>query len=558
MKQRHRSNPPVVSEGRSWSVRGRLFDAPLLLTDFPPEVPFGFLGRLLPTSRPAELRFQLHPIPPGQAGELLHRATVTAQAELSSGPGAAGARPAQLSHEVEVTAGIARDVAAREQELWRFGVSLHALGRTPARAERVRDELRRGLESLGFRSRLPEYEARRASAAPAIGGTETRPPGYWHTLTTDGVASFFPFVDELVADPEGILVGLLLDDATPVLLNRWSHASYSWGLFGTTGSGKSFTAALWALRSRWMDPNLDVIVIDPLGEFAGFVRSLGGTVVPMRSGDSARVNPLDPVTTAGDVDEKASRVTTLLSALFPSLRDEESAQLDSALRHRYDAPGPPPTFSELIDGLANSTEAGRLRGLLEVFRTGSLRHLNGPTTLASTGTPLSYDLAGVPSHQLPFYLAFCLDSVFVRLRSRPGRKLLVIDEAHLLTRDPRTAEFLERLVRLARHFDTGVLLLSQNPDDFLVTESGRALTRNLRATLFLRVVSVSTATREFFRLTGAEADWLPRARLPREAGYAEGLLRLGAGHLPLAIVASTPEYDFLRKVLEGRIPSSSG
>ena len=33
-------------------------------------------------------------------------------------------------------------------------------------------------------------------------------------------------------------------------------------------------------------------------------------------------------------------------------------------------------------------------------------------------------------------------------------------------------------------------------------------------------------------LTPAEAAWLPRARLPKEAGYAEGLLRLGAAHLP--------------------------
>ncbi|MGA7924074.1 MAG: DUF87 domain-containing protein [Thermoplasmata archaeon] len=526
-----------------------LYDAPLLLGEFPPEVPFGFLGRILPTSRPAELRFQLHPIPAPQAGEILHRAAVTARAELASGSGSVGGRPAQLAQEADVTASIARDVAAREQELWRFGVSLHALGRSPARAERVRDDLRRGLESLGFRSRLPLYEASRASAAPSLGGTEVRPSGYWHTLTTDGVASFFPFVDEMVADPEGILVGLLLDDATPVLLNRWSHASYSWALFGTTGSGKTFAAALWAMRSRWMSPQLDVIVIDPLGEFGGFVRALGGTLVPMRANALVQVNPLDPSTTAGDLDEKASRVTTMVSALFPSLRDEESAQLDSVLRRRYDAPGPPPTFSDLIDGLPESSDAGRLRGLLEVFRTGSLRHLNGPTTLMSAGSPLSFDLAGVPSQQLPFYLAFCLDFVFVRLRTRPGRKLLIVDEAHLLTRDPRTAEFLERLVRLARHFDAGVLLLSQNPDDVLATESGRALARNLRATTFLRVTAVSSTTREFFRLTEAEADWLPRARLPREAGYAEGLLRLGPGHLPIAVVASTPEYEFLRGVL---------
>jgi hypothetical protein len=37
--------------------------------------------------------------------------------------------------------------------------------------------------------------------------------------------------------------------------------------------------------------------------------------------------------------------------------------------------------------------------------------------------------------------------------------------------------------------------------------------------------------------------------LPKEAGYSEGLLRFGPSHLPLAVVASTPEYEFLRTAL---------
>jgi hypothetical protein len=122
---------------------------------------------------------------------------------------------------------------------------------------------------------------------------------------------------------------------------------------------------------------------------------------------------------------------------------------------------------------------------------------------------------------------------------------VVVDETHLLTRDGRTAEFLERMVRLVRHYQTGLVLASQNPDDFLSTDSGRALARNLRATTFLRVASVSDAARAFFQLTSEEAEWLPRARLPREAGYSEGLVRAGPSHFPIAVIASTPEYEFL-------------
>ena len=52
---------------------------------------------------------------------------------------------------------------------------------------------------------------------------------------------------------------------------------------------------------------------------------------------------------------------------------------------------------------------------------------------------------------------------------------------------------------------------------------------------------------EYPIFTEAEHEWLPRARMPKEAGYSEGLLRFGkwGWKLPIAIVASTPEYEFL-------------
>jgi hypothetical protein len=538
------------TEAASWVDRDGRIDAPVLLPELPSEVPFGFLGRLMPTSLVSELRLQLHRIPPPRAMEILDRAHAVAAAELASGPEGHDARPAQLEREVAATEGLARRVAAREQELWRVGLSLHALGPNPARAERGRSDLIRRFRAAGFRPRLPVYEAKAAATPPDLVGTEARPAGYWHTLHTDGVAAFFPFVDETVAEPGGVLVGLLLDDASPVLLDRWSHASYSWGVFGATGSGKTFFTALTALRSIWMRPELEVVVLDPLGEFEGLARALGGSVVPAADGSAGRWNPLDPSTTGGDRAEKAGRVGAIVRALFPSLRDEEVALLDTSLRQLYERGPEVPVFSDLIEAVeAAPGEVGRLRSLLEVFRTGSLRHLDGPTTVAWSEGPTVLSLVGVPEAQLPFHLAYLLDAVYGWVRARPGPKLIVVDEAHLLARDAATAAYLDRLVRHLRHFDAGVLLVSQNPDDFLANETGRSLLRNLRATVLLRLSEVSPATREFFGLTPVESAWLPRARLPREAGYSEALLRSGPAHLPLALVASTPEYEFLTKAL---------
>ncbi len=532
----------IRSAGAHW--------APLLLPGLPTEVPFGVVGRLLTSSGPAEMWMELHRLPRDRALELLDRAGAVAEAEIASETGGAAARERpELERAARTSRDLGRRVALRQQELWRAGLLLVARGPSAPSARRLREVLRARVHALGFRSRVPAYDCARAIVPPAGDGREPRPEGFWHTLHTDGLAAFFPFVEESVAEEDGVLVGLLLDDASPVFLNRWAHASHSWGVFGTTGSGKSFAAALLALRSRWMYPDLDLVVVDPLGEFAPWARALGGVVLELGPHAPGRLNPLDPATTGGNRVEKAGRVGTLLRALFPSLRDEEVALLDRALHRLYGAGTAVPTFSDLRGEVRGDPDGGRLAALLGAVIDGSLGHLDGPTTVALDGSPLVISLAGVPEDHRAFHLSYLLDAIYGRLRRADRRRLVIVDEAHLLVRSEGTAEFLDHVVRHVRHYRAGLCLMSQHPEDFLRSAAGRSILNNLRATLLLRLPAVAPETRGFFGLTAAEAEWLPRARLPREAGYAEGILRSGPGHLPIAVVASTPEYEFLARTL---------
>jgi Helicase HerA, central domain len=542
------ARPPVRREGAGVERTGRHCRAPLLVRQFPSEVPFGFLGRVLPTSESVELSLEAYRMAPVQALAMLHGARAVAEAELGSGEDFG--HTAELEVERSSAEELGREIARRNQELWKVGIRFVVTGPSRPRVEAVRARLAERLATFGFRTRVPRYEVEETLRPVGLGLGASRPSGYWQTLPTDGLAALFPFGDETLIEPRGVLLGLALSDASPVFLDRWSHASHSWGIFGTTGSGKTFASALLLLRSRWLRPDVGLIVLDPLGEYGGLVRALGGTVVSLSSDSAGRLNPLDPVTTGGDRREKAARVGAMLRTLFPSLRDEETALLDAAVSHLYEEGPVVPTFEDLHRAVSDlpGTE-GRLATLLEIFRTGSLRTLNGPTTLRLEDAPAAIDFRGVTEEQLPFHLTYVLDWAYGRLRSRPGPKLLVIDEAHLLARHAATEEFLERMVRHLRHFEAGMIVLTQNPDDFLERASGRAMLRNLYATAFLRLPEVSPATREFFGLTAAEAEWLPKARLPRDAGYSESLWRVGEYHLPLAVVASTPEYEFLEKTL---------
>lgn len=540
--------PHEVLEGATWLRVGRRYRAPLLVRQFPPELPFGFLGRVLPTTESVELTVEMHRLAASRALDIVHRARAVAEAELASGGN--GAETSELEVERDAAEQFGREVARRTQELWKIGVRFVTLASSRPRCEAVRTRLSERLAGVGFRTRVPRHEVRSALRPPMLTGGEARPTGYWHTLPTDGVATLFPFGDESIVEPGGILVGLALSDASPVFLNRWDHASFSWGLFGSTGAGKSFAAALLALRTRWLHPDVDITILDPLGEFSGFVRALGGSVVRVADGLRGRLNPLDPITTGGDRREKAGRVGAMLRALFPSVEDAEWAVLDTAVTRLYELGPAVPTFDDLIAEVRRDAAAtARLATLLDVFCSGSLKGANGPTTVPAGTGPTAVDFRGVPGDYLPFHLSYVLDWAYGRLRDRPGPKLLIVDEAHLLARHAATAEFLDRVVRHVRHFRGGVVLVSQTPEDFLGHAEGRAILRNLYATAFLRLPEVSIEARAFFGLTPAEAEWLPKARLPRDAGYSESLWRVGELHLPLAVIAATPEYEFLTSTL---------
>lgn len=57
-----RIRAPIPREASTWWRVGRSYRAPLLVRQFPPEVPFGFLGRILPTNETLEFLVEAHRI----------------------------------------------------------------------------------------------------------------------------------------------------------------------------------------------------------------------------------------------------------------------------------------------------------------------------------------------------------------------------------------------------------------------------------------------------------------------------------------------------------------
>ena len=489
------------------------------------------LVRLRPLSGPESLR---------RVRE--ERAHVEAERGALGSP--ADPRGAQLGQEAEGLRRLEEELVGRNTGLWEVLPGISTTGGSPTvTEERAREQAERRTPA-GYRPLSVAYRALPLLRAWRPGTPTMDLP--WHLLTDSSAAPFLPLWEDHLQDPGGLLVGVHAIQGTPLVWDRFARPSHSSAIFGMTGSGKSYASALGWLRSSLFVPDLSLFILDPLGGLSEVVRRLGGEVVPLARRGLA-VNPLDPRTCGGDRSAKASRVGVMLRALFPSLHDEERAILDVVVSSLYAREKDrAPRLGELLAALgADPRTPPRLPTLLEPLVRGSLAHLDTDTTLDLGARMVGFDLRGVPAELLPFHMVFLLDLVAGELRRREGPKLVVLDEAHYLARDPSTAAFLDHLVRHVRHHRAGLELLTQNPEDFLGSHWGRSVLLNLESCLLLRLRDGGERLAPLLGLSPGERDFLRKAPLPAEAGYAGGILRAGDRHFPLAVVSSDAEHELL-------------
>ena len=109
-------------------------------------------------------------------------------------------------------------------------------------------------------------------------------------------------------------------------------------------------------------------------------------------------------------------------------------------------------------------------------------------------------------------------------RARRRRRLVTVDEAWLLMRDPEGARFLFRLAKSARKAWAGLAVVTQDAEDVLATDLGRAVIANAATQILLRQApqAIGKVAEEFrlrpgsgsccCRPAGARACWRPGRR----------------------------------------------
>ena len=329
------------------------------------------------------------------------------------------------------------------------------------------------------------------------------------------VAAMYPFIFDSIKDP-GLSTLLGVDFSGGVILfNQFLYKirkesnrnNANMIILGTSGSGKS-TAAKLLLRSHIRN-GCQIVIIDPEDEFREITRTYGGDTVDIgKGGEFGLINPLEIVIDADEEEIKQGLGYTVLTRTLqflkafmkyydPSIEEDVLTMFSEIVQDTYRRFGIDftadfskytsqdyPTFSDVY-----ATIKGRLMSMTEQTQERDIElkfYFDGHTTIKKDSDFMVFNIKELMNSDssvknalffnvLKYAWGLCLDFNV--------DTILMVDEAHVLLGDNNAlgADFLAQLQRRARKYNTGTIIITQQPSDFsdpAVITQGKAIFDN--------------------------------------------------------------------------------
>ena len=331
------------------------------------------------------------------------------------------------------------------------------------------------------------------------------------------MAAMYPFIFDTIKD-EGLSTLLGVDFSGGVVLfnqflyqlrkeNNRNNANMI--ILGTSGSGKS-TAAKLILRSHIRN-GYQIVAVDPEGEITEMTKMYGGTVVDLgKGGEFGMVNPLEVIMDA-DADELKNGLgyTVLTKTLqtlkafmkyyAPDIEEDVLTLFSEIVQDTYARfginfqtdftkfkPEHFPTFSDVYatvyGKLTSMTEKTHERDVLErlelkvrPFVRELKYYFNGHTSIDSGTDFIVFNIKELMNADVNVRNALLFNVLKYAwgLCLNPDvNTVLSVDEAHVLLGQKNIlgAEFLAQVQRRARKYNTGTIIITQQPSDFVGQE----------------------------------------------------------------------------------------
>jgi type IV secretory pathway VirB4 component len=361
-------------------------------------------------------------------------------------------------------------------------------------------------------------------------------------LDSSSAALTFPFMSSELVQESGILYGVNKSNNSLVILDRFSLHNANSIVFAQSGSGKSYTTKVEILRQLMQGTK--VIVIDPEREYKQLAASVGGTYVKLSARSKQKINPFDLAVsfqTGVDLSEHAQDLTEIVSLMSEGLSSREKAAVDKAiLRIYHHAKRQAPLLEDLY---AELQKLGQLKlcERLEKYISGSLANVfNEQTNIQLDNRLVIFDIKDLPESMRQVMMLIISNFVKHQVMALPEKRLLVIDEGWMLLQHEESARFVAGLVRRARKYYLGVSIISQQANDFLSSDYGRAIASQSALRILMRqdTTTIKNVVSEF-NLSEYEQQFL----LTCERG--DALLIADQNHVAVRVVASDAEHPLI-------------
>ena len=405
-------------------------------------------------------------------------------------------------------------------------------------------------------------------------------------VLTSGAASTYMFTSFEMSDDSGVLLGvnrhnnsLCIVDLFNTKINKNANLT----MCGTSGTGKTFTLQLLALRMRMR--GIQCYIIAPIKghEFKRACSKIGGEFIKIAPGSPHCMNVMEIRHTISpemelidevdynDMDSmlarKIQQLMIFFSLLIPDMTNEEEQMLDEALIKTYNEFGithdnnslyadatcfPPklkkmPILGDLHKHLLENPMTTRIAAIVSRFVTGSAQSFNRQTNVDLTNKYIVLDLSELKGKLLPVGMMIALDYVWDNIKAdRVKKKAIMIDEIWQLigaSSNKLAAEFCLEIFKVIRGYGGAAIAATQDLSDFFSLDDGkygRAIINNSKNKIILNLEQDEAQyVKDVLKLTRTEV----RSITQFERG--EALIHSNNNKVPVVIKASVEEKEMI-------------
>ncbi len=374
-------------------------------------------------------------------------------------------------------------------------------------------------------------------------------------MDSTSLASTFPFTSAMLAQDKGVMYGINQQNGSLIIFDRFSLENANEVIFGKSGAGKSYLVKLEAMRQLMF--GTEVIIIDPEGEYSELTKTMGGEEVTFSASSPIKINPFD---LSGIYEEgenelglKILSLHGLLKIFLGNLDAEHDAVLDRALMETYRQKGittdpetqknTPPLMEDLykvLIGMEDQTSKELALGL-EKFIKGSLIGIFNQQSNFDIKNPFTvFNIKSLEEELRPIAMHVILDFVWTKVKKTLKKRLLVLDEAWYMMKYEDSASFVYGVAKRARKYYLALSTATQDVEDFLSTDYGKAVLSNSSIQMLLKQSPTEIdLVAEIFYLTAGEKQLL------LSANPGEGLFFAGQSHVSMQVIAAPFEHKII-------------